>query len=276
MEKIKAQFAAIGKSIRGNRTWTAVLVLVLLWVLDSVTSNFVTGTVLPYLWERFNRLLEEPVGLFGSIAIGLIAFIALAGIIEQSPMMSRLLERIGKPKPAPPPSLTSEDRELIQHIRTLWELQGQSAVGTLYNMYDLIIGKVRKQYYWSPLLNSSREELRQSMSEVDTALGHDSTIGIAEVRERFNKMLAAYFEAIRWIAQMEGHGDVDCEEEHLQKIRYAWSLYHYGFRQELNKLATIPGHRGTLTSKLDFSEDRFLVKFVEDAEKGPEARPPAA
>jgi hypothetical protein len=76
-------------------------------------------------------------------------------------------------------------------------------------------------------------------------------------------------EAIRWLAETEGHGDADFEEVHIKGVRRSWSEYHLSFRRELNVLETIPGHRGTLTSSLNFSEDRFLVDFVEEAELPP-------
>jgi hypothetical protein len=175
-------------------------------------------------------------------------------------------------KVEPPPKPSDEDRRQIQDLRTLWELQGQPAVTTLQRLYEDMRPKLRGQPYWSALLKPHQEIFRKSIVAVEKALAHDSTMGLVEVRARFNAMLVAYFEAIRWLAQTKDHGDLDFEDEYLKGWRRTWSDYHYSFRHQLNVLETIPGHKGTLTYDLGYCEDRSLVSFVREAEQ-PRATP---
>lgn len=218
--------------------------------------------------SRFLRIAAEPMGFGGLLFFFFLVLCVLVMFLDTSPngvVFKQWLDKKsgGKEKPL---VLSWEEKQLVQDLRTLWQLHGQYAVGTLYGMYETIVSRAKRKLYWAPLLESSKERFRQAIGEVEGALAHSSTLGIVEVRERFNRMLNAYFEVIRWIAQTEGHGDTDLKEEHLAKLRRSWSEYHYSFRQELNKLETIPGHRRTLTASLDFCEDRYLVDFVSEAE----------
>jgi hypothetical protein len=171
----------------------------------------------------------------------------------------------GQTVPSSPPPLSRQEENLIQDLRTLWELHGTYAAHALSGMYGTVLEQLRQKIqkvYWWRLLLPSKEALQESIGEVAAALAHDSTMGLAEVRSRFNRMLDAYIEAIRWIYLTAQHGDTDAREEQLARLLGSWSESHRSFRQELNRLETIPGHHGTLTRSLDFAEDRYVVNLA--------------
>lgn len=167
--------------------------------------------------------------------------------------------------PPTPTSISARDEKLIQDMRTLWELYGTQAVHALSGMYDTLLARLRGKLYWWILLTPSSEALQESIKSVAVALAHDSTLELTEVRRRFNQMLDAYIEAIRWLYLLDQHGDANLHEENIAKLRRSWSEDHLSFRQKLNELETVSGHRRTLTGSLAFAEDRMLVRFETEA-----------
>lgn len=161
---------------------------------------------------------------------------------------------------------SKEEKEQIQTIRTLWELHGERPTDRFQRLHGNILRRLREKVYWAPLLKSQGEMLQRSILAVNGSLAHNSTMDVAEVRERFNEMLVAYLEAIRWIYQTAVQGDIDLPDGYLEQWLRPWSEDHHSFRYQLNALETIPGHKGTLSRHLDYCEDAYLVNLVRKAE----------
>ena len=112
-----------------------------LWIVDNVTGNLVTGTVLPYLWAGLKSFTAHSAGWFGLLTFGLLAFLIISIWAENTQFGQKLLApRIAKPaKPAP---MTLEEREEIQQLRTFWNLYFGFAVERCTSVFSTLLAEL--------------------------------------------------------------------------------------------------------------------------------------
>ncbi len=90
-------------------------------------------------------------------------------------------------------------------------------------------------------------ELEARTKELDEAVADDSGASLNEVRDKFNRMCAAYVEAMFAVAEITEAGNVLVEDQRsFYNTLEEWKDQQYDFQNELKKLNELPELRGTL------------------------------
>jgi hypothetical protein len=277
MEKVASFLkAAIERKI-GKRTFVGVVTLAVLALISWVFQDWVTQTLLPYLWTGLQMLMAKPVGFFGLLLVGallvLLVGVVLAAIIDSSPRIARWLE----PKPTPtvvaaPVPLSLEEREQVQHVRTLWNMYGVYATDHLVGSFTGVTHLVAKVNYLANLLRPVGARLQAARNAMSAAVADDSTMPLVEVQSRLNNVFAAYLDAYGWLVMIHDNGQVSLAKEPGFGLIADWRKSHAAFRDKLEELHERPEHRGLVRTFRDVIDEDKYFQPRKDPPSSPTAR----
>ena len=255
----------------GKRPVIGFTLLIATIIFEAVTGNWLTETFIPYVVGGLKQLAGFPVGYYGLALVGLLAVLIVAAFVDTSPtaaVLSQWLKRRQHSKPRP---LDVAELALVQDLRTVWNRYGLASADSLYSLFQDVVHETKEAMYWGDLLDPKVQELGEAKLEMHGAVALDSTLSIAEVRERFNRMYRAYLAACRWLARIEDHDHVKLER-YTERL-HRWRDLHRLFRDKLEDLVQQPAHNRTLAiysyPEFDSSYQRFMGAAETEREQQP-------
>jgi hypothetical protein len=202
----------------GKRTLISVVSLSVLAVASWVFQDWVTQTALPYLGHGLQMLMAKPVGFFGLLLVGVLVALLIVGVlealVETSPRIARWLEP--KPMPTvavPPVPVSLEEREQVQHVRTLWNMYGLYAADLLVGSFSGVVYTLGRVNYLATLLKPVTTRLQASRNAMSAAVADDSTMHLDQVQSRLNDLFVAYIDAYGWLVRIHDAGQVSLAKE---------------------------------------------------------------
>ena len=239
-----------------QRHWKAwAVVWGIAFVIEEILLTLIPGitrTVLGWAWFVLGQLMALPLGYGGLALVIFLALLFGLSFWERRPVKATVKQ-----------PLSPEEKELVQHHRTLWELQGRAAAEHLERLFELTRRHFEDQHYLFPLLLPVEEKLRETRAEWARSVADDGLYTIDEVRERFNTMYSAYLACCRWL------GTIDSEQGKLEscphhKQLFLWRKLHQVFWDAIEIMLTDPRHKKTLDVYVQWiaQESNRLQRFL--------------
>jgi hypothetical protein len=232
----KRQQVRLAQLRRRNLLWATIIGIVgFLSIL--LFGNFVTN-FLTSAWALARLAARQPLGpasLFALIAIVLFEFTLffVAFVMEARRQWGRT-----------PRLPTQQERELIQDIRTIWNMHGRDTMQHLLNIFQTAVDDVASTQYWGALLREKVSTFEARITALDSALAPDSRESLGDVRARFNEMYSALLIACAWLAKLDEQKAIDLNSPRLHISEWYRSMKVFFYK--LNELVQEPEHAKTL------------------------------
>ncbi|HEX6590059.1 MAG TPA: hypothetical protein VF039_13725 [Longimicrobiales bacterium] len=243
---------------RSWKAWLAVVVVgyailevVRAWVSDAGTL------LLVWAFRGADWIVRQPMGVGGLALLGFVAVLIGVSWRETRPAP--------KTPAAVPPKPSESERRLIQDIRTIWNRHGTLATGQLRYILGNAIYNLEGRVFWAELLTPIIANLDDRVQKTNTSLNESSPVGIAEVRQRFNAMYAAYVRAMKWVALLQSEGLLVVGPGETERLE-VWRQNHRDMVDRLRDLNEDPEHRGTLKTYLNWVDNPAISAFFREAE----------
>ena len=248
----------------GKRPVIGFALLVAAIIFAAVTGNWLTETFIPSVFGGLKQLAGLPVSYFGLALVGLLAVLMIAAFVDTSPTAAVLSDWLRRRQQSKPRPLDAAELALVQDLRTVWNRYGVAASDSLHSLFQDVVHETKEATYWGDLLDPKVQELGEAKLEMHGAVAPDSTLSIAEVRERFNRMYRAYLTACRWLARIEDHDHVKLDR-YTERL-HRWRDVHRIFRDKLEDLVQQPAHHRTLAIYSYPEFDSSFARFMGAAE----------
>ncbi len=242
----------------------------LVLLIEEVAFGLVWRTVVSG-WNWLRELRDRPLGEAGVlIALALVVSLLWAAV-DPIRLRRERKERALKLAAKESPKLTLEEQNVIQPIREFWNLYGYPAAEGLRFWLDRQKTELKKSgVYWASLLELEVNQLASAMHDLGESLAPESRIPPAEVQRRTDSLSVAFYQSVRWVAQI-AEQEPDFADEGYKEWLAAWQPLYRRSNDEARRLVTIPAHAGLkMFRPLIFGDmgDSVLGRFLLAADQG--------
>lgn len=236
----------------GKRGLVGLAVIAALYVVDLVLGDLVIGTVLPFVWDRWQALMDLPVRLFGILFFAFAGFLLILAFVDTSPTAAAVKAWLGRQRgevqeQPPPTPLTREEQESVHRMRVMWKKQGAEAAEAMDSLYHGVLGDVVDRLYWAPWLRGFQSELAGIRNTMTQLFGGPSLCSLDEVIGRFNSFFRVYVQiagALHHLDKSEMGGQL-ADGPHAPRY-HRWKEANREFRQALANLHAWPEYETQL------------------------------
>jgi hypothetical protein len=250
-----------------ERSWRAWLAAVAAgYVILEVLRAFVTdaGTLLlVWMYQGLRWIAQQPMGVGG---LAVVVYVTVLITVTWLQIRPRPEPQVRPEAPAP---ISEDERRLIQDIRTVWGRHGSLAIPQLHSILQAALYELQQQVFWGDLLRPIVQQLDERKDAFVAAINNHQSARIAEVRTAFNDMYAAYIQAMKWVAVLQGKGYLGEGVIADQRLD-VWRQNHRDMVNRLHDIVQDPAHAGTLTIFLSWVEEPEFRTFLREAETSPD------
>lgn len=183
-------------TVRGRWTVRSAVVAAVLWLIDQVTGNWVTGTVLPTVWDWINQIAKAPPGLLGAIAFLLFVIAMISSVIasvraSRRPEPEIALARVEH-------QLSAEEKGEIERVREMWVGESARACETLKLLLEgLTTHFANAGDPFAYLVGTGpQNDLSSAMKSFERSLAPDSKERLRTVQENLTSLVGHYWHGV--------------------------------------------------------------------------------
>lgn len=231
----------------GRRPVIVLILFAVLGIVGVATYYWTDNTALPAIGRALKEGAHQPIGMFGLVFVVLVLLCIGFAFFDTSPnaavlkeWLARRSKKVEAPPfeptaPAPPPPLSPQELNAIDHARILWRKVGDrataQAAALLYQMQVALPATNR----FAVLLAYPGQQLAGARERVDGALYDHSVVPLEEVTSRLDRLFRLYLNAAALIQETADSGD---QVDDSWTTNYqAWLVAHRQLRSDFTELS---------------------------------------